>query len=88
MNKFCVIVISLFLLALISCSHKTTEGALTKGGATKWFKKKEYLNGLQAEPHSSVNKIEFARQYKANKDLWDKAFTYGCISNFRFEINL
>ncbi|MBA4141343.1 MAG: YhcH/YjgK/YiaL family protein [Segetibacter sp.] len=76
MNKSCVIIISLFLLVNTSCSHKTTEGALTKTEANKWFKKKEYLNGLQAEPHPSVNKSEFARQYTANKDLWDKAFTY------------
>lgn len=76
MNKFCVIALSLFLLGSVSCSHKTTKGTVTKGDATKWFKKKEYLNGLQAEPHSSVNKVEFARQYNANKDLWDKAFAY------------
>lgn len=76
MNKFCVIALSLFLFAFVSCSHKTTEGALTKGSADKWFKKKEYLNGLQAQPHLSVDKIEFAKQYNANKDLWDKAFAY------------
>lgn len=75
MNR-CFIIISLFLFACTSCSHKTTEGTLTKTEANNWFKKKEYLNGLQAQPHPSVNKVEFARQYNANKDLWDKAFTY------------
>jgi biofilm protein TabA len=42
----------------------------------KWYKKKDWLNGLTLQPHSSVNKQEFARQYAANKSLWDKAFEF------------
>jgi YhcH/YjgK/YiaL family protein len=44
--------------------------------ANKWYDKKEWLNGLSLNPHSSVNKEEFARQYKANRALWDKAFLF------------
>jgi len=44
--------------------------------AKKWFKKKEYLGGLAATPHSSINKAEFAKQYHLNQSAWDKAFAY------------
>lgn len=76
MNKLLTIALSIFLYTLISCSHKTTSGATSSGDANSWFNKKEYLNGLKAQPHSAVNKVEFARQYAANKDLWDAAFAY------------
>jgi YhcH/YjgK/YiaL family protein len=76
MNKLSAIALSIVLSALISCSHKSTGGALSSTDVNEWFKKKEYLNGLKAQPHSSVNRAEFARQYKANKALWDAAFAY------------
>lgn len=41
-----------------------------------WFNKKEWLGGLQLEPHKSIDKAEFARQYQLNKVYWDKAFTF------------
>lgn len=44
--------------------------------AKKWFKKKEYLQGLKATPHADINKKEFARQYHLNKEMWDKAFAF------------
>lgn len=76
MIKLSVISFGIFLFAFISCSHKTMSSTTSSGDVNKWFNKKEYLNGLQAQPHSSVNKEEFARQYNANKDLWDAAFAY------------
>ncbi|HET7896766.1 MAG TPA: hypothetical protein VFL47_03835, partial [Flavisolibacter sp.] len=30
--------------------------------AKKWFKKKEWLNGLDITPHSSIDKEQFAKQ--------------------------
>lgn len=44
--------------------------------AKKWVKKKEWSNGLSITPHSSIDKIQFAKQYHLNKTVWDKAFTY------------
>ena len=41
-----------------------------------WYEKKEWLPGLKAQPHRSVNIVEFAKQYKAHKHWWDKAFAY------------
>jgi biofilm protein TabA len=76
MNRFFSIAVAALLLTVTSCSHKTTGGASATSNIDKWFKQKEYLNGLKAQPHESVDKVEFARQYNANKDLWDAAFAY------------
>ena len=48
----------------------------TKRTAKKWFRKKEWLGGLELKPHRSINIIEFAKQYHANMSYWDKAFAY------------
>jgi biofilm protein TabA len=76
MNRFFAIAVGALLLTVTSCSHKTTGGPSATSNIDKWFKQKEYLNGLKAQPHESVNKVEFARQYNANKELWDAAFAY------------
>jgi YhcH/YjgK/YiaL family protein len=44
--------------------------------AKKWLKKKEWLNGLSITPHSSIDKVQFAKQYHLNQAVWDKAFAY------------
>lgn len=65
----------LFLLATVPLSAQSTQ-EWTERKAEKWFKKKEYLNGLQATPHEAIDKIQFAQQYHLNKALWDKAFAF------------
>ena len=52
------------------------ENEWTKQKAKKWFKQKEWLNGVQLTPHSSIDQQEFARQYHLNKAAWDKAFAF------------
>lgn len=44
--------------------------------AKKWFKKKDWLNGLSITPHSSIDQVQFAKQYHLNQVAWDKAFAY------------
>lgn len=44
--------------------------------AARWFKKQEISKGMPAMPSPTVNQEEFARQYQANKVLWDKAFEF------------
>ncbi len=61
---------SLLLLLFIS----TAAFAQTSKQTNDWYNKKEWLNGLQKQPHSSINKTEFAKQYQRNKEYWDKAF--------------
>ncbi|HUS01856.1 MAG TPA: YhcH/YjgK/YiaL family protein [Chitinophagaceae bacterium] len=69
---------SLFLavsfLFITAAAQDTNEW--TKKKAKKWFKKKEWLGGLQLKPSKTVDKIEFARQYHLHKKYWDEAFDY------------
>jgi YhcH/YjgK/YiaL family protein len=48
----------------------------TEKDAKKWVKSKEWSNGLKVNASSSVNAVEFAKQYHANKAYWDKAFEF------------
>ncbi|HZX73778.1 MAG TPA: YhcH/YjgK/YiaL family protein [Cyclobacteriaceae bacterium] len=65
----------LFLCMSLTLSAQSKE-AWTEKKAAKWFKKKEYLNGLPATPVDAIDKVQFAQQYHLNKPLWDKAFAY------------
>jgi len=66
----------LFALTTLTLSAQNKNSDWTGHKAKKWFKKKEYLNGLSATPHAAIDKVQFAQQYHFNKALWDKAFAY------------
>ncbi len=67
-----------FLLVAFSfvIVHAQSDTTITKKCANKWFKKKEWLNGVPLKPHKSINVSAFARQYRINKTYWDKAFAF------------
>ena len=44
--------------------------------AMQWFNAREWASGLTLQAHPSVDMLEFAFQYHANKALWDKAFAF------------
>ncbi|HWI89786.1 MAG TPA: YhcH/YjgK/YiaL family protein [Flavisolibacter sp.] len=71
---------SIFLVVwiLFSVSHLSAQSTnhWSSHKAKKWFKKKEWLHGLSVTPHSSIDKLQFAKQYHLNKTAWDKAFAY------------
>jgi biofilm protein TabA len=66
----------LFLFSAMNTAAQTAAKEWTMHNAKKWFKKKEWLGGLQLHPHKTVNKLEFARQYQVNTAYWDKAFAF------------
>ncbi|HEU5292968.1 MAG TPA: YhcH/YjgK/YiaL family protein [Cyclobacteriaceae bacterium] len=66
----------LFSLVTFTMLAQSPKQEWTKSKASKWFKKKEYLNGLQATPHEAIDKVQFAEQYHLNKAFWDKAFAF------------
>ena len=71
------LVLLVFTGLVTQVSAQTNPSAKwTKHKAKKWFSKKEWLNGANLIPHSSINKMEFARQYHINKTYWDKAFAF------------
>lgn len=44
--------------------------------AVLWMKRREWANGLQLVADESVNAVEFASQYAANRELWDTLFAW------------
>lgn len=76
MKRFLALSVFLTLITAITVNAQSAETAITKSKAAKWYKKKEWLNGVPLTPHKSINKDEFARQYRINKTYWDKAFAF------------
>lgn len=77
MKKITTLILVLFLLtASMNTKGQTTPKDMEKLEIQKWFDGKAWLGGLQLQPHETINKMEFARQYKLNKIYWDKAFTF------------
>ena len=68
-----VLVAAFFILT--ACSSSTPpENDDTE--TVQWFEGKSWLNGLQREPHETIDKQEFKKEYDVNPEAWDKAFAY------------
>jgi len=65
--------LALLTIAFFTVSAQTE---FTAAKADKWFADHKYLDGLKLVPAPSTNKVEFAKQYSANKAVWDKVFAY------------
>lgn len=72
---------SLFLI--IACSlfagdvtSQVNYAKLTNHQVKNWFREKSWLAGLTIQPHKTINKYEFNRQYQLHKTYWDKAFGF------------
>ncbi len=76
MKKFFLIAILLFPFSFSHLAAQSINNDWSAHKAKKWFKKKEWLNGLSAKPHSSIDKRQCARQYHLNQAAWDNAFAY------------
>jgi YhcH/YjgK/YiaL family protein len=76
MKKFFAALSLLLSLSTVNLFAQSTSVALKNSKTEEWFNKKDYLNGLSATPHASIDKMQFFIQYNLNKELWDKAFTY------------
>jgi biofilm protein TabA len=69
----------IFLLLLVysaSTCKVDAQSTTSKKENEKWFRQKEWLGGLELQPHPSTDVQEFARQYHANKKYWDEAFAF------------
>lgn len=63
-------------LLLISCFATPSFAQITQKQTGKWYSSHAWLHGLKRKPSAAINKVEFAKQYKANTALWDSAFSY------------
>jgi YhcH/YjgK/YiaL family protein len=69
---------ALLLIVFSTCSFCQIKSSdtLNMKSAKKWFEGKTWLKGAAINPHSSINALEFAKQYYKNKVYWDKAFEF------------
>jgi biofilm protein TabA len=76
MKKKFLLASFLISFGLSHLSAQSNNNNWSEHKAKKWVKKKEWLNGLSIKPHSSIDKVQFAKQYHLNQAAWDKAFAY------------
>lgn len=76
MKKIFLSILFLAVSFLFISATAQDSNEWTKKKAKKWFKKKEWLGGLDLKAHKSTDVLEFARQYHVNKVYWDKAFAF------------
>lgn len=54
----------------------TKNSAITADEARKWVESRAWANGWNAVADETIDAVEFATQYEANKPLWDKHFKF------------
>ena len=67
------------ITGLISCSSADEKKSSSIN--SDWYEKREWMGGLNRQPHETINKAEFKRQYEANTALWKTAFSFLKDSN-------
>jgi YhcH/YjgK/YiaL family protein len=71
--KTCIILLFFMLNSATFAQQINTWTSKTAG---QWLKKAAWSNGLNIKPHPSINSVEFAKQYNANKKWWNEAFIF------------
>jgi biofilm protein TabA len=83
-SQRCFTLIIIFVaIGLNVSAQQAGDTVWTPKTAKKWVKGGAWRNESTLKPHSSVNDVEFARQYHKNKQAWDKAFIF--LSNKRLD---
>lgn len=66
-----------------NCKISPNPASWSNERIDKWFEDREYLNGWNVIPDSTIEKREFAIDYFKNKDRWDRAFGYLKTTNLQ-----
>ena len=69
----------LMVLVMMGCSafaQSTETDKSDERDISGWYATYHWLNGLELMPHSSVNQLEFSKQYHKYPDWWDAAFKF------------
>lgn len=69
--RFAAITLFFALLVNLSLAQQWTPSS-----AKKWAKTREWASGSAIKLSPSVDYVEFAKQYHANKVMWDKALSF------------
>ena len=75
-QNFTLFALLLIIFSTCSFSQISKSDTLNIESAKKWFEGKTWSRGPAINPHSSINVLEFAKQYYKNKVYWDKAFEF------------
>jgi YhcH/YjgK/YiaL family protein len=75
-QNFTLSALLLIIFSNFSFGQISKTDTLNVDSAKKWFEGKTWLKGTAINPHSSINALEFAKQYYKNKVYWDKAFEF------------
>jgi YhcH/YjgK/YiaL family protein len=70
------LVTAFVLVSTAALSQKNDPKNWDKKTADKWVKSNAWAPDLKRKLDPSVNSVEFAKQYYANKAGWDKAFAF------------
>lgn len=70
------ILVLIIMISSITSTALAQQKDWTEKSAKQWVKSKEWANGLTIKVHPSLDAVEFAKQYSANKAEWDKAFAF------------
>jgi biofilm protein TabA len=73
-KSLCLLIVFLIISGL--CHAQGTQTTRAEKTANKWLKEGIWLNGLKMGIRKPLNVIEFAKQYHANKAVWDKAIAF------------
>lgn len=63
-------------LGLFACSSKNDPSKWSAKKTDQWFSGREWLQGWDVKPDSSINKTEFAKSYYSHTERWNKAFIF------------
>lgn len=69
---FSIMLLTLLLPVVIACAQQQTGSQQ----AARWFTTGSWKHGLKIPVHASIDTTEFARQYKAHPNWWNKAFAF------------
>ncbi|MGZ3810603.1 MAG: YhcH/YjgK/YiaL family protein [Mucilaginibacter sp.] len=71
-----LMIVTLIVVGNDAFTQQRNSTKWTAKTAKKWVTSKEWANGSMLNLHTSVNYLEFAKQYHVNKGNWDKAFAF------------
>ncbi|MDD4921467.1 MAG: YhcH/YjgK/YiaL family protein [Bacteroidales bacterium] len=74
--KSVILLLSAVFIFNLSAQALSSNEQWTQKKASKWFKSREWANGMSLKADKSVNQLEFAKQYHKNKASWDLAFKW------------
>jgi biofilm protein TabA len=74
MNKGKIIFVAALLM--LGTFNRSVIAQTSASAINKWYNSLAWLNGLNRKPAGTINKAEFAKQYKAHTARWELAFKY------------